>query len=346
MNAATDRTSPGEAASLLSIVVPAYNEEQNIVALYRAVRSALGETELFEVIFVDDGSSDGTAAKVRQLRVDGFPVRLIRFGRNFGHQAALMAGLQWARGAAVITLDCDLQHPPALLPRMIAAWRQGAMVVRTVRIDTVGAGFFKKRSSSLFYWFLNLISKTPVMRGAADYQLLDRAVVDAVLEFKDRNPFLRGLVGWLGFSSTCLEYLAPARSAGSSGYSLRKRLTLAVDAITGLSSQPLRLTFYFGLLTAVLSVVYAIFALVALFAGRTVPGWTSVIMIVALLGSIQLVSLGVIGEYIARIYEQSRGIPRFVIVEADPVLERDGVPAGIHSQVSRLPRAASVPDRR
>jgi glycosyltransferase involved in cell wall biosynthesis len=302
-------------APLVSVVIPAYNEQQNVRAVYEAVRRALDGPESLEIIFVDDGSTDGTAECVRQLRVQSSSVRLIRFGRNFGQQPALMAGLEAARGMAVITLDCDLQHPPELLARMMEEWRGGAKVVQMVRTKTADAGFFKTLTSRLFYRFVNLLSETPVVSGAADYQLLDRAVVDAVLQFRDRYPFLRGLVGWLGFPATRIEYSAPERSAGKSGYTLAKMLRLSLQAVTGLSSKPLRFSFYFGLLTAVFCVIYALFAVIALAAGKTVQGWTSVIVMVTFIGAVQLVSIGIVGEYIARVYEQTRGVPRYVIVE-------------------------------
>jgi dolichol-phosphate mannosyltransferase len=162
---------------------------------------------------------------------------------------------------------------------------------------------------------VNLLSETPVLSGAADYQLLDRAVVDAVLQFRDRYPFLRGLVGWLGFPAARIEFSAPERSAGKSGYTVAKMLRLSLQAVTGLSSKPLRFSFYFGLLTALFCVVYAVFAVIALAAGKTVQGWTSVIVMVTFVGAVQLVSIGIVGEYIARVYEQTRGVPRYVIVE-------------------------------
>ncbi len=302
-------------APLVSVVIPAYNEQQNVRAVYEAVRRSLNGPEALEIIFVDDGSTDGTAECVRELRAQSTSVRLIRFGRNFGQQPALIAGLEAARGSAVITLDCDLQHPPELLSRMMEEWRNGAKVVQMVRTKTADAGFFKTLTSKLFYRFVNLLSETPVVSGAADYQLLDRAVVDAVLQFKDRYPFLRGLVGWLGFPATRIEYSAPERTAGKSGYTLGKMLRLSLQAVTGLSSKPLRFSFYLGLLTAVFCVVYAVFAVVALAAGKTVQGWTSVIVMVTFVGAVQLVSIGIVGEYIARVYEQTRGVPRYVIVE-------------------------------
>jgi len=324
-----------QTSRLISIVVPAFNEERNVEPLYVALQSCVRSP--FEVIFVDDGSRDETAAAVRRLRACGAPVRLVRFARNFGHQAALFAGLEAAHGAAVITLDCDLQHPPELLPRMIDAWQSGSKIVQMVRLETRDAGLLKSASSDLFYKFLNVLAETPIVRGAADYQLLDREVVEAVLKFRDRHPFLRGLVSWLGFPSTKIEYVAPERRSGTSGYTLRKMLQLAVDAITGLSSKPLRMSFYVGLVTAVFCVIYAGTAVVALLAGRTVEGWTSVIVMVLFLGAVQLVSVGILGEYVARVYEQTRGIPRWVAVERDdflPLSSGQIIPGAQPSRVS------------
>jgi dolichol-phosphate mannosyltransferase len=307
---------PRDARNVISIVAPAYNEELNVRPLYEGIRKAL-PGEVLEIIFVDDGSRDSTAQCVRGLRAADPAVRLIRFGRNFGHQAALFAGLEAARGAAVITLDCDLQHPPELLGGMVDAWRHGASVVQMVRSQTVGASLFKNAASRAFYRFINLLSETPVTPGAADYQLLDREVVTAVMRFRDRHPFLRGLVSWLGFPVLRIEYVAPARVAGKSGYSLRKMLRLSVHAVTGLSSKPLRAAFYCGFATAVFCVAYVAYALIELVRGNTVPGWTSVFVMVTFLGAVQLVSIAILGEYIGRIYEQSRGMPRYVIVESD-----------------------------
>jgi len=301
---------------LLSVVVPAFNEEPNVPKIYQRIRAALAG-ERYELIFVDDGSADRTADRIRELRAADPSVRLIRFGRNFGHQAALSAGLEAARGAAVITLDCDLQHPPELLPRMLAAWRQGAKIVQMVRVGSEGAGWYKDLTAKLFYGLINLVSETPVVPGAADFQLLDREVIDALLLFRDRQPFLRGLVSWLGFDATQIEYTPHARVDGRSSYSQRRMLGLCVHALTGLSSKPLRASFYLGLSTAVFCLIYSVFALVALAEGKTLPGWTSVIVAVAFLGAVQLVSVGILGEYIGRIYEQTRGTPRYVVVERD-----------------------------
>lgn len=313
---ASEQTLPAT-DSAVSIVIPAYNEESNVRAIFERIQRSLPPRELLEVIFVDDGSSDGTARCVRELRAESRQVRLVRFGRNFGHQAALLAGLEAARGAAVITLDCDLQHPPEMLPQMVRAWRSGAPVVQMVRLQTQGAGLFKRISSRLFYRFINLLSEVPVVNGAADYQLLDRKVVSGLLRFRDRQPFLRGLVAWLGFPCVQLEYAAPPRTAGKSGYSLRKMLRLSVQAITGLSSAPLRLSFFLGLVTACGCLAFGVYAVAQFARGRTVQGWASTMVVLTFLGAAQLVSVGVLGEYIGRIFEQTRGMPRFVVVESD-----------------------------
>jgi dolichol-phosphate mannosyltransferase len=316
-------TSASAGCDFVSLVLPAFNEELNIRRVYDGIRRAVAASEKLEILFVDDGSTDATAECVRQLRLEDPSVRLIRFGRNFGHQAALFAGLQTAGGAVVITMDCDLQHPPDLLPRMLDAWRSGARVVQMIRLQTEDAGWFKRISSRLFYWFINLLSEVPLVNGAADYQLLDREVVDAILLFKDRQPFLRGLVAWLGFTPVRIDYVAPARAAGSSGYSAGKMFRLAVQAITGLSSKPLRFSLYLGCITALFCLAYSLYAVIVFAGGRTVQGWTSLLVTVTFLGAVQLVSVGVLGEYIGRIYEQSRAMPRFVIVECDPAARRE-----------------------
>jgi dolichol-phosphate mannosyltransferase len=186
-----------------------------------------------------------------------------------------------------------------------------------VRVGSEGAGWYKDLTAKLFYGLINLVSETPVVPGAADFQLLDREVIDALLLFRDRQPFLRGLVSWLGFDATQIEYTPHARVDGRTSYSQRRMLGLCVHALTGLSSKPLRASFYLGLSTAVFCLIYSVFALVALAEGKTLPGWTSVIVAVAFLGAVQLVSVGILGEYIGRIYEQTRGTPRYVVVERD-----------------------------
>jgi glycosyltransferase involved in cell wall biosynthesis len=302
----------------LSVVIPAHNEESNITAMHAAVRSAVKDLDLgLEMIFVDDGSRDGTAEHVSRLAAADPSVRLVSFTRNFGHQAALIAGLQAATGDAIITLDCDLQHPPDLIPQMISAWRGGYEVVQMVRDETVDAGLAKRFMSHNFYRLMNLLSDTPVTPGAADFQLLDRSALDALLRLGDHRPFLRGMVSWLGFPTISLHYTAVARAGGKTSYTWRKMISMAVDAITAFSVKPLRLAFYIGCLSALLSLVYLTYIFNELLAGRTVEGWTSLMVVLLFLGASQLVTMGIIGEYIGRIYDQTRGRPRYVIRRQD-----------------------------
>jgi len=216
-------------SKLISIVIPAHDEQENIAAIHSEIRAHVTDYPA-EIIFVDDGSGDNTAENVRSLQAADPLVRLLRLSRNFGHQAALLAGIQAARGAAVITMDCDLQQPPELLPQMLDAWQNGMPVVQMVRRDTLGVTWIKKKTSALFYCFLQLLSDSPVVPGAADFQLLDRKVVEALFSLKDRRPFLCGLVSWLGFPAHKIEYVAGNRHAGNSSYSVSRMLRLSVDA--------------------------------------------------------------------------------------------------------------------
>jgi polyisoprenyl-phosphate glycosyltransferase len=301
-------------SKLISIVIPAHNEQENILVVHSAIRAHLGEYPA-EIVLVDDGSRDNTAEKIRCLQAVDPLVRLLRLSRNFGHQAALLAGIQAAKGAAVITMDCDLQHPPELLPQMLEAWESGMLVVQMVRRDTQGATWVKKKTSAVFYRLLQLLSETPVVPGAADFQLLDRKVVQALLRFKDRQPFLRGLVSWLGFPTHRIEYVARNRHSGNSSYSVHRMLRLSIDAVTGLSVRPLRLAFFIGTWTALMALAYAGYAFVNYYRGIVVPGWTSIVMTMLFLGAVQLLSLGILGEYIARIYYQTRQVPSFIVIE-------------------------------
>jgi glycosyltransferase involved in cell wall biosynthesis len=302
----------------LSVVVPAHNEEANIAAIHAAITSAAESLDIdFEILFVDDGSRDTTAACIAQLAAADTRVRSIVFTRNFGHQAALLAGLQTATGDAVITLDCDLQHPPHLIPLMVSTWRAGHEVVQMVRDETIDAGPMKRAVSRNFYRLMNMLSDTPITPGAADFQLLDRSALDALLLLGDHRPFLRGMVSWLGFRTATLHYVAPARSGGTSSYTWHRMISMAVDAITAFSVKPLRLAFYIGCFSAIMSLLYLLYIFRELFAGRIVEGWTSLMVVLLFLGASQLVTLGIIGEYIGRIYDQTRGRPRYIVKPAN-----------------------------
>jgi len=298
--------------------VPARNEGANIDNLYAALLDATSHTSMdLEIIFVVDDSTDDTCLRVAALRARDKRVRLVSLTRSFGHQAALLAGLQRARGSAVISMDCDLQHPPALIPDMVAAWRAGALVVETIRDDTLDAGWRKRITSRLFYRFMNMLSSTPITPGAADFRLLDRRPLNDLLRLRDQRLFLRGMIAWLGYPCASLHYVAGARAAGRSSYSTRKLIVLAADAITAFSAKPLRAAFYVGVVTSLLALCYVALIAYRWSQGEIVQGWTSLMLAVLFLGATQLMTLGIVGEYIGRIYDQTRGRPRYLILDED-----------------------------
>ena len=307
---------------LLSIVVPAHNEEDSIVPLRDAVFQALSATSVeIEIIYVDDGSRDRTRERLILMAQQDPRVRMISFTRNFGHQAALMAGLETARGDAIVTMDCDLQHPPTLLPQMVEAWQKGYKVVQTVREETRDAGRGKRFTSRAFYRLMQALSDTPITPGAADFQLLDRAALRDLLSLRDSRPFLRGMVSWIGYSRIAVPYVANARQHGVSSYTWRTMFLLAVDAITAFSTRPLRLAFYAALCSSLAMLLYLAFIVVKFMENEVVQGWTSLAVVILLLGTIQLITLGIMGEYIGRIYEQVRNRPRYLVEYRSPAPE-------------------------
>ncbi len=300
--------------ALLSIVVPVFNEQENAALVAQRVREALAGLDLdHELLFVDDGSRDRTAAIVEQLaRADG-RVRLVRLSRNFGHQAALLAGLDHARGDAVITMDGDLQHPPELIPRLVELWRDGADVVQTIRREPADDSALKRTGSTWFYRLLSSVSRVRVTPGAADFRLLARPAVDAFCACRERARFNRGLVQWIGFSYVELPYDARPRHAGRSKYSWRAMFRLAGDAIFSFSTLPLRLAGLAGGLVSIFAAAYLLFVIWArLFTDRVVPGWSSILAAVLVIGGVQLMVLWIIGEYVGRLYEEAKQRPIYV----------------------------------
>ncbi len=298
----------------LSLVIPLFNEEENLNALYQELVPVLKEISCpSEVIFVDDGSRDKSFEMVRELSIRDNRIRGISLSRNFGHQVALTAGLQHARGEMVITMDADLQHPPKEIPRLIEQYRLGFDIVNTRRIDTAEIGYFKKSSSRLFYRMINRISEVPITESSSDFRLMSRKALDGFLLFTERGRFTRGLVSWMGFRQTVIDYICPPRFAGKSKYTLRKMLHFAADGITAFSAKPLRIASYIGVIVFLLGLLYAIYAVIRNLSGETIPGWTSLLVTVLILGGIQLLTLGIIGEYLARIFNESKSRPLYFI---------------------------------
>ncbi len=305
----------------LSVICPAYDEEEVLPHFHRALTSALATlaTEFsVEIVYVDDGSRDRTLAVIQSLAAHDPRVRYLSFTRNFGHQAALTAGLEHARGDVVITLDSDLQHPPALIPELLRRWREGYDVVLTVRADDVRTGFLKRAFSRWFYRLMGWLSDTEVRLAAADFRLLSRRALAALLQMRETHRFLRGMVQWLGFPTAEVPYAPAPRAAGASKYTARRMIDFALDAVFSFSRFPGRLVLGAGALTfgagLLLAGVFTGFAL----AGRLPLDAGSAFVLVALhtIGGGVLVGLGLVGEYVGRVYEEIKGRPLYVLKES------------------------------
>jgi dolichol-phosphate mannosyltransferase len=299
---------------IISIVAPCHNEAATLSALHSAITECLQPTGLrYELVLVDDGSSDQTWTTIRRLADADRRVLGAQLTRSFGQQAALLAGLRLSRGDAVVTMDADLQHPPALIPTLIERWREGATVVLTQRIDSEGVSYFKRATSALFYRLFSALTKVDMAAGTGEFRLIDRRVVDSLLELREGEYFLRGLISWMGFDSVTVPYRAAPRLAGETKYTLRRMLRLAVSGLTAFSLTPLRIGTVVGLTTAGLAFMELGYVLVQSALGRTVPGWASAVGVTTLLFGVQFVLLGLIGEYLGRVYLAAKGRPPYVI---------------------------------
>ncbi len=309
-----------EDAPRFSFVLPAFNEEANIRTMAErllAVGAALGHP--FEIVFVNDGSSDGTEEQLDRLAAEHPAIRPLHFSRNFGHMAALTAGFEHARATgAIICLDADGQHPPELIPDMIRLWEGGAEVVQMLRTESEGAGFVKRLTSRGFYRVLNALSGMGVTEGAADFRLLDRQVLDALNSLPERARFIRGLVFWVGYKRAFLPFEAPERSAGTTKYGFRKMLAFALTGITSFSSRPLQLPLYLGAGLCALSLFGAAGLLLRWLLAGAPPGWAWVLWAVILLGALQLICVGVVSEYIARMYFETKQRPVYLLRRKRP----------------------------
>jgi dolichol-phosphate mannosyltransferase len=303
---------------VISVVIPAFNEEGCLGELHRRLGEVLQGIGLdYEIIFIDDGSRDATFEDLRKLREIDPRVRGFRLSRNFGHQAALSAGLQHARGDAVVTMDADLQHPPELLPELLAHWKQGNEIVYTVRRGTADSTASKNFTSGLYYRLLNFLSPIPIIPGAADFRLLDRKAVEALNAMPERARFFRGLIPWIGFKQVEVPFEAPERFAGETKYSYRKMFQLALHGILSLSATPLRMATLSGALVLVLGFFYGIYVVWTAFTNpESQRGWASIQMMLLILGGTQLIFLGILGEYLARVFEEVKARPVFLIAES------------------------------
>jgi glycosyltransferase involved in cell wall biosynthesis len=318
------------ARPVISLVLPAYNEAENLREVYSSFAKVLDSLGLpWELIIADDGSQDGTWHELLTLHQTDMRVKGVQLSRNFGHQYALFAGLSQAAGAAVISMDADLQHPPELIPTLVEQWRAGYKIVNTVRQDPPTLSTFKRATSALYYRVLSKLSGVPMRKGMSDCRLLDRQVLEELLSFGEAGLFLRGLVVWMGYPTTWVPFECRERLRGRSKYTVRKMALFALDGVTSFSVVPLRLGILVGGLTSMLAFGELTYALVMkLSGGKTVPGWASGVSVVSFLFGVLFILMGLIGEYVGRILVEVRRRPRFLI----------NATVGVHQEGPGMPR--------
>jgi glycosyltransferase involved in cell wall biosynthesis len=310
---------------VLSIVAPIYNEADNLSELYRRVCEVMDSTgESWELLLVNDGSTDASAEIIQQLASQDGRVRPIIFARNFGHQIAVTAGLDYSRGQAVVIIDADLQDPPEVILDLITKWREGFEVVYAIRSEREGEGWFKLVTASLFYRMIVKITDVKIPLDAGDFRLLDRKVVNVLNQMRERHRFLRGMSAWVGFRQVGVPYKRAARLAGETKYPFRKMFRLAINAITGFSYFPLQLATYVGFFSAGISILSIPVVIALRLWGSQAPlvGQATTLIAVLFLGGVQLISLGILGEYIGRLYDEAKGRPLYIVREAPPDLDR------------------------
>lgn len=307
---------------LLSIIIPVYNEENNISPLLTRLEPIIKNYN-YELIFVDDGSKDHTKDKLKQVSQANTHVKYLSFYRNFGHQMALMAGYAHAKGDCAISMDADLQDPPEIIPDMIDKWQKGTKVVYAKRKKRDVDSFFKKTTASIFYSFINFLSDTPIPQDVGDFRLLDKEVVNFLNKLPEQSRFLRGLVAWGGYCAEYVYFNREKRHTGKTHYTLSKMMNFALDGITTFSSKPLRLASYFGFICAIVGFIGILYAVIGkvfqppFFPHNWVTGWTGLFVGIMFMGGVQLMTIGIIGEYIGKIYKEVQKRPPYLIKETN-----------------------------
>lgn len=303
----------------ISVVVPIYNEEGNIPQMYERLTKVLKEIcSSYEIIFVNDFSKDNSLSIIKDLSKKDNSVQYISFSRNFGHQVAVSAGLDYSKGDAVAIIDGDLQDPPELIKEMYAKYKEGYKVVYAKRSARKGVNIFKKAAYKLFYRILDKLTDVKIPLDTGDFRLIDRVIIKHLQQMPERNKFLRGQIAWIGYKQTCVEYVRDPRFSGKTGYSFSKLMKLAIDGITGFSSRPLKFASNMGIVVSVFSFCIIVYALISHYLLHTPPlrGWTSVIISVSFIGGVQLITIGIIGEYISRINNDVRKRPLYIVEES------------------------------
>jgi glycosyltransferase involved in cell wall biosynthesis len=304
----------------ISVVIPVCNEEANVGIITTALQDVFSATgHPYTITFVDDGSTDGTLGELKRVAAANNHVFFISLARNFGHQNALKAGLDLVDGDGVIMMDGDMQHPPDLIPEMIAQWEKGFDVVYTIRKDHKEMPLMKRKTSNMFYNLINNLSDIELEQGTADFRLMDKKVVEVFRTFKETDLFMRGLVKWMGFSQVGIEYDPAQRAHGKSKYTLKKMVRFALQGITSFSIRPLYIATYLGFIFSILSLLYIPYIVYSYYFGHVISGWASVIATIAFFGGLQLMILGIIGMYLGKLFMQSKQRPHYIIKESNLV---------------------------
>jgi len=310
---------------MVSVVIPAYNEEEAIERTVQIIREHLKQCDIeYEILIVDDGSRDGTYGKVRKMAEAGVGIRGIRLSRNFGKEAAILAGLTAASGNAVITIDADLQHPPDLIPEMIGRWRKGVRVVHGVKRQRPGDGFLARRRAAIFNKVMTRFGGID-MENASDFKLLDRVAVDLVVKhLRERSRFYRGLAQWVGYEQESIPFDVKIRQSGQGKWSLRSLADLGITAIISFTTDPLRIVMFLGIVTLGFAVVVATETFWSVYRGRSVSGFATIEITILLIGSFIMISLGILGEYIAKIYEETKARPPYIVSSRCGFIDDEG----------------------
>ena len=306
----------------ISIIVPCFNEKENLPYLNQKLQEVFSnqpkEKYSFRIVFVNDGSTDDTILEIKELRKQFSNIDYLSFSRNFGHQQAIKAGIDCVNADAIITMDADLQHPPKLIPELIKNWEKGYEIVNSKRFDSKNQSFMKKLTSKSFYALLNKLSYVKIEPGTADFRLLDKKVIEQLRNLNEQNLFFRGVIPWLGFSQHTIDYYPDERKYGKTKYTAKKMISLAIIGITSFSIKPLRISIFVGLFLSVVAIFYMLYALyIGFFTDKAIEGWTSVIVSVLFIGGLQLLMLGILGEYIGKIFIENKKRPNYIIDQID-----------------------------
>ncbi|MFA2766688.1 glycosyltransferase family 2 protein [Bacillus pacificus] len=302
---------------LISVVVPMYFEEEVAQECYNRLKSVMLQNNInYEFVFVNDGSTDRTMEILSEIAANDYRTKIVNFARNFGHQVAVTAGIAAAKGDAIVIIDADLQDPPEVIPELIAKWEEGYEVVYAKRKQRKGETWFKLLTAKYFYKFLNYMSDIDIPKDTGDFRIIDRKIADVFNQMTERNRFIRGMMSWVGFRQTYVEYERDERFAGETKYPLKKMIKFASDGIIAFSTKPLRIVMSLGLLSVLISIIVLLYTVtVKVFGHGTQTGWASIMVAITFFSGIQLLGLGIVGQYIARIYDESKNRPIYIVKE-------------------------------